>query len=108
MRNYRIGFWAALTANAILVAVVASLWTRMHTPTPTTEPAAPTGSASMSSSGSTQELAAGSAEAEPPLASLQIAPERLQSIGVSTGEVLSKRVEDYITTTGNVAVDETR
>ena len=35
-------------------------------------------------------------------------PQRLQSIGVKTGEVERKFVEDEIRTTGNVAVDETR
>ena len=35
-------------------------------------------------------------------------PQRLQSIGVKTGEVERKSVEDEIRTTGNVAVDETR
>jgi Cu(I)/Ag(I) efflux system membrane fusion protein/cobalt-zinc-cadmium efflux system membrane fusion protein len=39
---------------------------------------------------------------------MQISPQRLQSIGVQTGEVESKRIEDQILTTGNVAVDETR
>jgi Cu(I)/Ag(I) efflux system membrane fusion protein/cobalt-zinc-cadmium efflux system membrane fusion protein len=42
------------------------------------------------------------------LAPLQIAPERLQQIGVSTGEVVRKPVDKEIATTGNVAMDETR
>ena len=43
-----------------------------------------------------------------PLVPVQISPQRLQSIGVKTGEVERKLVEDEIRTTGNVAVDETR
>ena len=39
---------------------------------------------------------------------MQISAQRLQSIGVKTGEVQRKLVQDEILTTGNVAVDETR
>jgi Cu(I)/Ag(I) efflux system membrane fusion protein/cobalt-zinc-cadmium efflux system membrane fusion protein len=45
---------------------------------------------------------------EAPLVPVQISPQRLQSIGVKTGEVERKFVEDEIRVTGNVAVDETR
>jgi len=45
---------------------------------------------------------------EAALVPVQISPQRLQSIGVKTGEVERKFVEDEILTTGNVAVDETR
>jgi len=43
-----------------------------------------------------------------PLVPMQISPQRLQSIGVETGEVQRKFVADEIRTTGNVAVDETK
>jgi Cu(I)/Ag(I) efflux system membrane fusion protein/cobalt-zinc-cadmium efflux system membrane fusion protein len=39
---------------------------------------------------------------------VQISAQRLQSIGVKTGEVESKLVEDEIRTTGTVAIDETK
>jgi Cu(I)/Ag(I) efflux system membrane fusion protein/cobalt-zinc-cadmium efflux system membrane fusion protein len=39
---------------------------------------------------------------------VQISAQRLQSIGVKTGEVERKLVEDEIHTTGNVVVDETK
>ena len=39
---------------------------------------------------------------------VQISAQRLQSIGVKTGEVERKLVEDEIHTTGNVAMDETK
>jgi len=42
------------------------------------------------------------------LVPVQLSPERLQSIGLKTGRVESKVVEDEIRVTGNVAVDETR
>ena len=41
------------------------------------------------------------------LVPVQLSPERLQSIGVRTGRVESKTVEDEIHVTGNVAIDET-
>jgi Cu(I)/Ag(I) efflux system membrane fusion protein/cobalt-zinc-cadmium efflux system membrane fusion protein len=39
---------------------------------------------------------------------MQISAQRLQSIGVQTGEVQRRSVNDRVLTTGNVAVDETR
>jgi Cu(I)/Ag(I) efflux system membrane fusion protein/cobalt-zinc-cadmium efflux system membrane fusion protein len=42
------------------------------------------------------------------LVPVQISPQRLQSIGVKTGVVERRLVEDEIRATGNVAVDETR
>ena len=46
--------------------------------------------------------------AETPLAPVQLTPQRLQSIGVKTGLVEAKPVEDEVRTVGNVEVDETR
>jgi multidrug efflux pump subunit AcrB len=51
---------------------------------------------------------AAASEAEPPLTPMQISAQRLQSIGVQTGQVQRRSVNDRIFTTGNVAVDETR
>jgi Cu(I)/Ag(I) efflux system membrane fusion protein/cobalt-zinc-cadmium efflux system membrane fusion protein len=48
------------------------------------------------------------ASTEAPLVPVQISPQRLQRIGVKTGEVERRPVEDEIRATGNVAVDETR
>jgi Cu(I)/Ag(I) efflux system membrane fusion protein/cobalt-zinc-cadmium efflux system membrane fusion protein len=39
---------------------------------------------------------------------VQLSPQKLQSIGVKTGEVRRETVADEISSTGNVAVDETR
>ncbi|MGH9687292.1 MAG: efflux RND transporter periplasmic adaptor subunit [Candidatus Acidiferrales bacterium] len=107
MKNYRAAFLAAVAAIVILVGALAGLWwhfrTVMHaakTGTPTSVaaiPAAEPGSAP-----------AAPAPAETPLAPVQISAQRLQSIGVKTGEVQRKAVEDDILTTGNVAVDETK
>ncbi len=53
-------------------------------------------------------MAVAPATLEAPLVPIQISPQRLQSIGVKTGVVERKRVEDEIRATGNVAVDESR
>jgi Cu(I)/Ag(I) efflux system membrane fusion protein/cobalt-zinc-cadmium efflux system membrane fusion protein len=46
--------------------------------------------------------------AEPVLAPIPLSSPRLQSIAISTGEVVRKPIRDEIRTTGNVVVDETR
>jgi RND family efflux transporter MFP subunit len=42
----------------------------------------------------------------PPLASIQLTPQRLQEIGVTTAEVLSKNVNSELNVPGNVDIDE--
>ncbi len=46
--------------------------------------------------------------AEPNLAPLTLSPQRMQSIGVKTGLVERRQVQDEIRTVGNVEADETR
>ena len=46
--------------------------------------------------------------AEPALAPLTLTPQRMQSIGVKTGAVERRQVEDEIRTVGNVEAEETR
>jgi Cu(I)/Ag(I) efflux system membrane fusion protein/cobalt-zinc-cadmium efflux system membrane fusion protein len=104
MKTYRTGFLLALVGNIVLVAVLAGLWLRyrgakpvadmrLQTPAPTAE-------------GPTVTTPAASSETA--LVPVQITAQRLQSIGVKTGEVERKLVEDEIHTTGNVVVDETK
>jgi Cu(I)/Ag(I) efflux system membrane fusion protein/cobalt-zinc-cadmium efflux system membrane fusion protein len=100
MRNYRVGFWAAVAANLVLLTVAMALWSRAHAP----QSASPVSPASAPPSAPS----AAAEPTEPPLTSVQLSPERLQSIGVSSGEVVRRPVADEIRTTGNVAVDETR
>lgn len=109
MNKYQLRFLVALVVNVILLAllaVVAGSWWHLRS-APPREAQAPTAASSrlmsdsMVSSGTTEH-------AEPPLGPVQLSPQRLQSIGVRTGEVESKDVEDRIPTTGNVAVDETK
>jgi RND family efflux transporter MFP subunit len=48
------------------------------------------------------------ATAEAPLATLQLTPERMQSIGVQIGTVESRQMSDVIQATGTVNIDERR
>lgn len=107
MKTYRMGFMLALIGNIVLVAVLVGLWLHFRAAKPManaeTKPPNPSSQDSAVSS-----MAAPSTPTETPLVPVQISPQRLQSIGVKTGEVERKLVEDEIRTTGNVAVDERR
>jgi RND family efflux transporter MFP subunit len=106
MRNYRNAFLLALVGNLALLAVLGGLWWRgQHSKTEA--------AMQLHSPESTQSSPNGSESAamsphEAALVPVQLSPERLQSIGVRTGRVESRIVEDEIHVTGNVAIDETR
>jgi RND family efflux transporter MFP subunit len=108
MKNYRTGFVVALVVNIILIGVVASMsWhSRRSVSASDSDPEAgsgpPPAAMPMSSSAMADQ------GEMPPLAPMQLSPQRLQRIGVKTGEVERKSVSDKIRTTGNVVVDETR
>jgi membrane fusion protein, copper/silver efflux system len=106
MRTYRGVFVIALIGNVVLAAIVVGLWLHYRASAPTVAKSQSQAAQSASSSSPSSQSIASSAEA--PLAPIQLSPERLQSIGVETGEVQEKNVDDEIRTTGNVAVDETR
>ncbi len=103
MKNYRAAFLAAVVANIAFLGILAGFWWHSRA----TLPAA--GAESQGSGAPTAAAAPTTAgQAEPPVVPIQISPQRLQSIGVKTGEVQRSSVEDHILTTGNVAVDETK
>src|SRR6266403_151004 len=107
MRTYRTGFLLALIGNIVLAAVLAGLWWHYHVGEPVIR--AETPSANTTGQVSTEQSAgAPPASAETSLVPVQISAQRLQSIGVKTGEVERKQVQDEIRTTGTVAVDETK
>src|SRR5712675_176255 len=104
MKTYRTGFLLALVANIVLVAVLAGLWLHYRRAKPVAE-------MRLQMPTSTAEAPAVTpppASADTSLVPVQISAQRLQSIGVKTGEVERKLVEDEIHTTGNVVVDETK
>jgi Cu(I)/Ag(I) efflux system membrane fusion protein/cobalt-zinc-cadmium efflux system membrane fusion protein len=107
MRNYRNAFVFALVGNLALLAVLGGLWWRseQHRKVKATIQPSP-GETSQNSPNGWESSAIAPHEAA--LVPVQLSPQRLQSIGVKTGRVESKVVEDEIRVTGNVAVDETR
>ena len=108
MKTYRAGFLVAVSANIALVAIVAGLWWHYRAPKPAmgAEPQAMSTSTAQDSTVNSMVVAPAMPDA--PLVPIQISAQRLQSIGVKTGTVERKSVEDEIRATGNVAVDETR
>ena len=107
MRNYRNAFVFALVGNLALLAVLGGLWWRGKQHREADAAMQPPATESAQSSPSGAENAA-MAPHEAALVPVQLSPERLQSIGVRTGRVESRAVEDEIHVTGNVAIDETR
>jgi RND family efflux transporter MFP subunit len=107
MRNYRNAFVFALVGNLVLVGVLGGLsWrSQQHKKVQAALQASPGEMAQNSPNGGESGAMA---PQEAALVPVQLSPERLQSIGVKTGQVESKVVEDEIRVTGNVAVDETR
>jgi RND family efflux transporter MFP subunit len=108
MKTYRTGFLLAVLGNIALVLIVAGVWLHYRTPKRAmgTEPhpaATPIAQNSTASS-----MPATPAMEDAPLVPIEISAQRLQSIGVKTGVVERKLVEDEIRTTGSVAMDETR
>ncbi len=107
MRNYRNPFVFALVGNLALLAVLSGLWWRskQHPKIEGTMQPASTESAQSSPNGGES---AAMAPHEAALIPIQLSPERLQSIGVRSGRVENRTIDDEIHVTGNVAIDETR
>lgn len=108
MNTYRAGFIWAVAANIVLIAALAFVWFRYHPADmkANAQSQTPTTSAEETSASSPAPSAPASTETR--LVPVQISAQRLQSIGVTIGEVQQKNVEDEIRTTGNVAEDETK
>jgi len=110
MRNYRRAFVVAVALNVLLAGGLALVWWRSH-PKPREESASQpqaAGAPVSAGAGGDEMGKQASSSGETPLVPVQLTPQRMQSIGVSTGVVKKKPVEDEIRTVGNVEVDETR
>src|SRR5712664_3486072 len=107
MRNYRNAFVFALAGNLAFAGVLGGLWWRSKQHKKT-EALTQASSSEMAQNSPNGWESAAMAPHEAALVPVQLSPERLQSIGVKTGQVESKVVEDEIRVTGNVAIDETR
>jgi Cu(I)/Ag(I) efflux system membrane fusion protein/cobalt-zinc-cadmium efflux system membrane fusion protein len=103
MRGYKLGFLISLSAALALAGALGFMLAHPASRSPMM--AAPTAAAANAGS----PAAIPSAEAaEPKLAPIELTPQRMQAIGVKTGIVERKQVNDEIRTTGNVDLDETR
>ncbi len=103
MKTYRTGFLLALVGNILLAIVLVGLWLHFRKATPAPDMGLQTPNSTAQAS-----PAAAPASTETPLVPVQISAQRLQSIGVKTGNVERKLVEDELRTTGTVAIDETK
>jgi RND family efflux transporter MFP subunit len=103
MKTYRTGFVLAICGNIMLALVLAGLWLHYRgiKPSPDIVPETPISTAEASQAPTPPS-------SNETLVPVQISAQRLQSIGVKTGNVERKLVEDEIRTTGTVAIDETK
>ncbi len=109
-RTYQIALVAAVAACVLLAAALAvALLHRGHTAQPAASsqnPVVASGPATASQpTPPGGDVAAG---AEPVLAPVQLSPQRLQEIGVTTATVVRKNVNDSLSVPGNVDIDEER
>ena len=106
MKTYRVGFWLAVIGNFLLAIVVIGLW--LHYRAAKSEAGSQNAASPVQQASTPNSASPPLTSTETPLVPVQITAQRLQSIGVKTGEVQRQFVEDEIRTTGNVAVDETK
>lgn len=109
--NYRRAFWVALAAVIVLAAVSSVLWWRLSHARNSAQPnrGAPTQQPHSETPQVAQEDQQQAANVpESPLASIQLTPQRMQSIGIVLGRVESKPVSSELRFYGNVQVDERR
>jgi multidrug efflux pump subunit AcrA (membrane-fusion protein) len=106
-RLYRQAFFMALVACASLAAAVGYLLLhRNHVApaAPSGDPVVARGPSALSATAS--QSSPGPANSEPQLGPIQISPQRLQQIGVTTAVAQMKAVNDKLSVPGNVDIDE--
>jgi Cu(I)/Ag(I) efflux system membrane fusion protein/cobalt-zinc-cadmium efflux system membrane fusion protein len=108
MKTYRTGFLLAVTGNIVLALIVAGVWWHYRTSKRAMNAETQTMAIPFAQGSTDASIPATPAMQDAPLVPIQISAQRLQSIGVKTGLVERKPVEDEIRTTGSVAIDETR
>lgn len=108
-RSYQIALAASLTACLLLAAslLYVLFWNRaVLTPPPAESSVLARGPAV--GSHPTAATSASVAGTEPPLALLQLSPQRMQEIGITIATAVEKNVNDELQVPGNVDVDEQR
>ena len=108
MKAYRVGFWLAVIGNFVLAIVLIGLWLHYRAAKSKSEAESQNAASLVQQASTPNSPSPPLTSDETPLVPVQISAQRLQSIGVKTGEVEGKFVEDEIRTTGNVTVDETK
>jgi Cu(I)/Ag(I) efflux system membrane fusion protein/cobalt-zinc-cadmium efflux system membrane fusion protein len=105
-RVYRQAFFLALAACVALGAGVAYLLLHHSHPMPAAQAGDPVVARGPAASGASAPQGADPASAEPQLGPIQISPQRLQQIGVTTAVAQMKVVNDKLSVPGNVDIDE--
>jgi RND family efflux transporter MFP subunit len=108
MKTYRTGFLLAVIGNVALASlVIAGLWWHYRIAKPAMNAERQDMPTQVAQDSTDKSMPATPAMQDTPLVPIQVSAQRLQSIGVKTGVVERKAVEDEIRTTGSVAIDET-
>ncbi|HVT47370.1 MAG TPA: efflux RND transporter periplasmic adaptor subunit [Vicinamibacterales bacterium] len=106
-RSYRTAFLLACAAIVVLAIGIAALAWRLHRQTaPPVPPPSTAAAAGTTTTPKSDEALITSAA--PPLAPIQLSPQRMQSIGVQIGRVADRVVNDDLRLTGTVEVNERR
>jgi multidrug efflux pump subunit AcrA (membrane-fusion protein) len=105
-RIYRKAFFVALAVCVALAGGVGYLSLHHSHLTPAAQTGDPVVARGAAASGAPDPQGAASASAEPQLGPIQIPPQRLQQIGVTTAVAQIKIVNDKLSVPGNVDIDE--
>ena len=104
-RSYQKAIFLALVINAVLLGGLGFAWWRSHRGPSSTAEVQQTSGGDVAAA---EPNASAQAQPGPQLATIQLTPERIQSIGVKFGTVSYKNVSDEMRVTGNVDADESR
>lgn len=109
-RTYQISLASAVVVSVLLAGALAFALLHREPGAPAVSPAQDPVVARGPDVGSKplQQADGATTGAEPALATVQLSPQRLQEIGVTTVNVLRKDVNDTLTAPGNVTMDEER
>jgi Cu(I)/Ag(I) efflux system membrane fusion protein/cobalt-zinc-cadmium efflux system membrane fusion protein len=105
-RLYRQAFFMALVACVALAAGVGYLLLHRNHPMPAAQTGDPVVARGPAASSASAPQGATPAGAEPQIGPIQISPQRLQQIGVTTAVAQMKNVSDKLSVPGNVDIDE--
>ncbi len=106
-RNYRTWLIVALLGNVVSAGMLAISWWDARSSRASVAAAGPQPAMASNATG-TQGSTELSTPESTPLVPVQLTPQRMQMIGVTTGQAEVKQVHDEIRVTGTVEVDETK